>query len=63
MEFEFTNVQGQRRTLEGDKLIPPDNYMKLLDADGNVKFLVNPNAIAFVEAKTEAPRPQIQVVN
>jgi len=61
MEFEFTNVQGQRRTLEGGSLIPPKEYMSILDEQGNVKFLINPNAIAFVEAKL--PEPVKLVIN
>lgn len=53
MKFEFTNVNGQKRTLEAATLEPPTTYMKLFDENGEVKFLVNPNAIAFVEANPE----------
>ena len=59
MEFEFTNVQGQRKTLEAESLMPPENFMKLLDEKGEIKFLVNPNAVAFVEAKKSESKIEV----
>ena len=61
MEFNIYNVQGQKRTIEGQTLEQGDKCIYIKDADRRITWWLNPNAVAFIEYKVEEPKTKLVV--
>lgn len=64
MEFHVYNVAGQKRILEDlTKMEHKDKAIYFYDKNGEVRWWVNPSAVAFIEYRKTQDEKRLEVIS
>lgn len=63
MEFRIFSTAGSSKTVEGESIIIPENWILVKDKDGDVIHAMNPGAVAIIDYKKIDNTPHIKVVS